>query len=100
MQVTEGGQALGRSLQLHFSASIPLLACRGLAITMGDFRAAIARVQPSVRREGFTTTPDITWADVGSLAEARVFIARWLGADTRHPTNLETTSSAAVVFIM
>jgi hypothetical protein len=43
--------------------------CRGLAITMADFQAAIARVQPSVRREGFTTTPDITWDDVGSLTE-------------------------------
>lgn len=43
--------------------------CRGLAITMGDFEAAIAKVQPSVRREGFTTTPDVTWADVGSLGE-------------------------------
>ena len=42
-----------------------------LAITAGDFDAAVARVQPSVRREGFATTPDVTWADVGSLEEAR-----------------------------
>lgn len=45
---------------------------RGLAITMADFEAAITRVQPSVRREGFTTTPDVTWADVGSLGEVCV----------------------------
>ena len=43
----------------------------GLAITAADFDAAVARVQPSVRREGFATTPDVTWADVGSLAEVR-----------------------------
>ena len=42
-----------------------------LAITAGDFEAAVARVQPSVRREGFATTPDVTWADVGSLEEVR-----------------------------
>lgn len=43
----------------------------GLAITMSDFQAAIPKVQPSVRREGFTTTPDVTWEDVGSLDEVR-----------------------------
>lgn len=41
----------------------------GLAITMADFEGAIAKVQPSVRREGFATTPDVTWDDVGSLIE-------------------------------
>ena len=25
------------------------------------------KVQPSVRREGFATTPDVNWDDVGSL---------------------------------
>ena len=39
------------------------------AITHLDFEAAVKKVQPSVRREGFATTPDVTWTDVGSLAE-------------------------------
>ncbi|KAG2428143.1 hypothetical protein HXX76_011823 [Chlamydomonas incerta] len=43
----------------------------GLAITMSDFETALPKVQPSVRREGFTTTPDVTWDDVGALAEVR-----------------------------
>ena len=43
----------------------------GLAISMSDFEAALPKVQPSVRREGFTTKPDATWADVGSLEEVR-----------------------------
>jgi hypothetical protein len=43
----------------------------GLAITMADFEAAIGKVQPSVRREGFATTPDVTWDDVGALREVR-----------------------------
>ena len=41
----------------------------GLAVTMADFEAAVKKVQPSVRREGFATTPDVTWDDVGSLTE-------------------------------
>ncbi|KXZ48460.1 CDC48 protein [Gonium pectorale] len=44
----------------------------GLAITMSDFEAALPKVvQPSVRREGFSTTPEVTWDDVGALAEVR-----------------------------
>lgn len=43
----------------------------GLAITMCDWEVALRKVQPSVRREGFTTKPDVTWEDVGSLEEVR-----------------------------
>ncbi|KAL6782147.1 hypothetical protein ACKKBF_B10830 [Auxenochlorella protothecoides x Auxenochlorella symbiontica] len=43
----------------------------GLAITMADVESAVGKVQPSVRREGFATTPDTTWEDVGSLQEIR-----------------------------
>ena len=38
---------------------------------MADFEVAVSKVQPSVRREGFATTPDVTWEDVGSLDEVR-----------------------------
>eukprot|EP00892_Ulva_mutabilis_P001467 jgi/Ulvmu1/11320/UM074_0035.1 len=44
---------------------------QGLAITMGDFEGALAKVQPSLRREGFTTKPDVSWDDVGSLEGVR-----------------------------
>jgi ribosome biogenesis ATPase len=43
-----------------------------LHITMSDFEEAVKKVQPSVRREGFTTTPDVTWEDVGSLDDVSV----------------------------
>ncbi|KAL6055226.1 Ribosome biogenesis ATPase RIX7 [Balamuthia mandrillaris] len=42
-----------------------------LAITMQDFEAAIKKVQPSAKREGFATIPDVTWDDVGALEEMR-----------------------------
>jgi hypothetical protein len=37
---------------------------QNLAITSDDFGAALLKVQPSVRREGFSTKPDVTWEDV------------------------------------
>ncbi len=42
-----------------------------LYITMDDFLLAVKKVQPSAKREGFATTPDVTWSDVGALAEVR-----------------------------
>lgn len=42
-----------------------------LAVDMSDFREALTRVQPSARREGFATIPDVTWQDVGALREVQ-----------------------------
>ena len=58
-------------LRMHSVQPLSAAQLEGLAITAADFEAAVAKVQPSVRREGFATTPDVTWDDVGSLAEAR-----------------------------
>ncbi|KAK9868336.1 hypothetical protein WJX84_009333 [Apatococcus fuscideae] len=52
-------------------AAFSIAALTHCAITMGDFETAIPKVQPSVRREGFATTPDVTWADVGALPQVR-----------------------------
>lgn len=43
----------------------------GLAILMADFQASLASVQPSAKREGFATVPDVTWEDVGALQDIR-----------------------------
>jgi len=42
-----------------------------LSITQDDFFAAIPKVQPSAKREGFATVPDVTWENVGALSELR-----------------------------
>ncbi|KAH9930123.1 P-loop containing nucleoside triphosphate hydrolase protein [Fomitopsis serialis] len=42
-----------------------------LCITSADFHAALKHVQPSAKREGFATVPDVTWADVGALHATR-----------------------------
>lgn len=42
-----------------------------LSILMSDFKASLAGVQPSAKREGFATVPDVTWEDVGALQDIR-----------------------------
>jgi ribosome biogenesis ATPase len=36
-----------------------------------DFYAALKTIQPSAKREGFATVPDVTWADIGALHTIR-----------------------------
>uniref|UniRef100_A0A8C2XA77 Nuclear VCP like n=1 Tax=Cyclopterus lumpus TaxID=8103 RepID=A0A8C2XA77_CYCLU len=43
----------------------------GLSILMSDFLASLSSVQPSAKREGFATVPDVTWEDVGALQDIR-----------------------------
>lgn len=40
-------------------------------ITFQDFVDASKRIQPTAKREGFSTVPGTTWADVGALKELR-----------------------------
>jgi ribosome biogenesis ATPase len=42
-----------------------------LSITQDDFVDAIPKIQPSAKREGFATVPDVTWENVGALSELR-----------------------------
>lgn len=43
-----------------------------LAITYQDFVNALPSVQPSAKREGFATIPDVTWQNVGALFKIRM----------------------------
>ncbi|KAK2462964.1 hypothetical protein APHAL10511_005016 [Amanita phalloides] len=38
-----------------------------LCITFEDFQTALKKVQPSSKREGFATVPDVAWSDIGAL---------------------------------
>ncbi|KAK4046857.1 Ribosome biogenesis ATPase rix7 [Microbotryomycetes sp. JL201] len=42
-----------------------------LCLTNADFTAALSVVQPSSQREGFTTVPNVSWADLGALQQIR-----------------------------
>ncbi|KAL1956977.1 hypothetical protein VTO42DRAFT_6466 [Malbranchea cinnamomea] len=44
---------------------------RTITVSNADFFAALPKIQPSSKREGFATIPDITWADVGALGGVR-----------------------------
>ena len=43
-----------------------------LFITYEDFVKAPPTVQPTAKREGFATVPDVTWKNVGALAKVRM----------------------------
>jgi ribosome biogenesis ATPase len=57
----------------------------GLNITMGDFNAAVGKVQPSSKREGFATIPDVTWEDIGALHDVRQELQMAIMEPIRHP---------------
>jgi ribosome biogenesis ATPase len=42
-----------------------------LFITSEDFTHALKQVQPSSKREGFATVPDVSWSDIGALYATR-----------------------------
>ena len=44
---------------------------QNLYIEQEDFNYALTQIQPTSKREGFTTIPNITWDDVGGLKELR-----------------------------
>lgn len=43
-----------------------------LAITYQDFLTALPTIQPTAKREGFATVPDVTWESVGALSHIRI----------------------------
>ncbi|KAJ8359591.1 hypothetical protein SKAU_G00161160 [Synaphobranchus kaupii] len=57
----------------------------GLCILMSDFQAALSCVQPSAKREGFATVPDVTWDDIGALQDIREELTMAILAPVRNP---------------
>eukprot|EP00804_Cyclotella_cryptica_P009958 CCRYP_015401-RB/>CCRYP_015401-RB protein AED:0.06 eAED:0.06 QI:124/0.75/0.6/1/0.75/0.6/5/200/1001 len=60
-----------------------------LYITMDDFLAAIPNVQPSSKREGFATAPDVSWSDIGALADIREELTLSVLEPIAHPEKFE-----------
>ncbi|PIR01799.1 MAG: AAA family ATPase [Candidatus Nealsonbacteria bacterium CG_4_9_14_0_2_um_filter_37_38] len=50
---------------------IPYEKIMALEVKMDDFREALKEVRPSLLREAFLKTPDVTWDDVGGLDEVK-----------------------------
>lgn len=43
-----------------------------LTIKYEDFLMALPTIQPTAKREGFATVPDVTWSNVGALQKVRI----------------------------
>jgi ribosome biogenesis ATPase len=56
-----------------------------LSISMADFRLALKKVQPSAKREGFATVPNVSWSDVGALASVRKTLYSLIVAPIKRP---------------
>ncbi|XP_031565403.1 nuclear valosin-containing protein-like [Actinia tenebrosa] len=56
-----------------------------LSITFDDFKEALTVVQPSAKREGFATIPDVTWNDIGALKDVREELSMAILAPVQHP---------------
>ncbi|XP_028392638.1 nuclear valosin-containing protein-like isoform X2 [Dendronephthya gigantea] len=57
---------------------------KDLCIRMEDFTQALRDVQPSAKREGFATIPDVTWDDIGALKDVREELTMAIIAPVRH----------------
>jgi transitional endoplasmic reticulum ATPase len=65
-------------------AHIPYEKLMALEVTMDDFLAALAEVEPSAIREVFTEVPDVGWADVGGLEQIRRLLIEAVEWPLRH----------------
>ncbi|TKY71351.1 Cell division control protein 48-like C [Spatholobus suberectus] len=60
-----------------------------LAIKMSDFEEAVKVVQPSSRREGFSSIPNVKWEDVGGLDLLRQEFERYIVRRIKYPEDYE-----------
>lgn len=60
-----------------------------LSITMQDFEEAVAMVQPSTKREGFSAIPDVKWEDVGALGSVQKSMEFFISRRIKHPEDYE-----------
>ncbi|KAM9365152.1 nuclear valosin-containing protein-like isoform 3-T3 [Pholidichthys leucotaenia] len=67
----------------------------GLSILMSDFQSSLASVQPSAKREGFATVPDVTWEDVGALRDIREELTMAILAPVRSPEQFRALGLSA-----
>ena len=71
-----------------------------LCIKSSDFRAALTQVQPSSKREGFATVPDVTWADIGALRDIREELQMAIVQPIRRPELFRAVGIAAACGVL
>ncbi|KAF7686790.1 nuclear valosin-containing protein-like isoform X1 [Silurus meridionalis] len=80
---------------LRNSKSLSEEQLNNLCIVMDDFKESLARVQPSAKREGFATVPDVTWDDIGALQDIREELTMAILAPVRHPEHFKSLGLSA-----
>ncbi|CAG0886001.1 unnamed protein product [Darwinula stevensoni] len=60
-----------------------------LEVNVEDFLLALKLVQPSAKREGFATVPDVTWDDIGALSDIREDLKMSIMAPVRYPSQFK-----------
>ena len=55
----------------------------------GVFQEAVKMVQPSSKREGFSTIPNVKWEDIGGLDFLRKEFDRYIVRRIKHPEDYE-----------
>ncbi|KAF3842421.1 hypothetical protein F7725_024372 [Dissostichus mawsoni] len=94
--VTDGKGELWHLLQLlNNTETLSEEELAGLSILMSDFQASLASVQPSAKREGFATVPDVTWEDVGALQDIREDLTMAILAPVRSPEQFKALGLSA-----
>ncbi|CCU98469.1 unnamed protein product [Malassezia sympodialis ATCC 42132] len=69
----------------RFPHPLPDAQLAKLAINNQDFLEALKVVQPSSKREGFATVPDVTWDDIGALHQIREELSMAVVQPIRRP---------------
>mmetsp|Transcript_6253 Transcript_6253/g.12390 ORF Transcript_6253/g.12390 Transcript_6253/m.12390 type:complete len:678 (-) Transcript_6253:774-2807(-) len=69
-------------------------------ILLEDFMGAIAKLQPSAMREGFTTIPDVSWDAIGALEDVREDLKLSVVEPIRNPGHFEQVGIDAPVGVL
>ncbi|CAG8550876.1 5396_t:CDS:10, partial [Paraglomus occultum] len=81
---TEQLRSISAFLQSHPEPLTPA-ELEPLSITSDDFIQALSKVQPSSKREGFATVPDVSWSDIGALKFVREELRMAIVEPIKHP---------------
>ena len=71
-----------------------------LFIEQEDFNYALTQIQPTSKREGFTTIPNVTWDDVGGLKDLREELYYDIVLPITEPTKLKIVGISKAVGVL
>lgn len=80
------------AMEVIVAGSLPLLppvSTQDACVEMTDFASAAKSIQPTAKREGFAVAPDVTWSDVGALAEVREELLHNVLEPISHPERFQ-----------